>query len=32
VEATAIGGLLQWLILPWMYWIDSHRKVVEGKK
>jgi len=21
----AIGGLTQWLIVPWGYWIDRHR-------
>lgn len=23
--ALAIGGLSQWLIIPWAYWIDRHR-------
>jgi len=23
--ALAIGGLAQWLIIPWAYWIDRHR-------
>jgi hypothetical protein len=23
--ALAIGGLTQWLIIPWAYWIDRHR-------
>jgi hypothetical protein len=31
VQATAIGGLLQWLIIPWTYWIDRHRKFKEVK-
>lgn len=25
VTALAIGGLAQWLIIPWTYWIDRHR-------
>ena len=25
VTALAIGGLSQWLIIPWAYWIDRHR-------
>jgi hypothetical protein len=25
VIALAIGGLSQWLIIPWTYWIDRHR-------
>lgn len=25
VTALAIGGLSQWLIIPWTYWIDRHR-------
>ncbi|MCI0695390.1 hypothetical protein L0337_25700 [candidate division KSB1 bacterium] len=25
VTALAIGGLTQWLIIPWTYWIDRHR-------
>jgi hypothetical protein len=24
--ALAIGGLAQWLIIPWTYWIDHHRQ------
>jgi hypothetical protein len=25
VTVLAIGGLSQWLIIPWTYWIDRHR-------
>jgi len=25
VTALAIGGLAQWLMVPWAYWIDRHR-------
>ncbi|MGH7456498.1 MAG: hypothetical protein ACRENG_34440, partial [bacterium] len=25
VTALAIGGLMQWLIIPWTYWVDRHR-------
>ncbi|MCG3121306.1 MAG: hypothetical protein ALAOOOJD_04345 [bacterium] len=27
VTALAIGGLAQWLMVPWAYWIDRHRVV-----
>jgi len=27
-SALTIGGLLQWIIIPWTYWIDRHRRVV----
>jgi hypothetical protein len=26
----AIGGLVFWLIVPWGFWIDRHRKSVDG--
>lgn len=25
-KALAYAGLLQWLFVPWMYWIDKHRE------
>ncbi len=27
VNAIAIGGLTQWLVVAWAYWIDRHRKI-----
>jgi len=27
VTALAIGGLTQWLVIAWAYWIDRHRRV-----
>ena len=27
VTAIAIGGLKQWLVVAWAYWIDRHRRV-----
>ena len=28
--ALAYGGLLLWLIVPWGYWVDRHRKITLG--
>lgn len=30
VQTIALGGLAQWLIVPWTYWIDRHRRVKEN--
>jgi hypothetical protein len=27
--ALAVGGLTQWLMVPWCYWIDRHRVVAQ---
>lgn len=27
-EQLGIGGLTQWLLVPWAYWIDRHREAV----
>jgi hypothetical protein len=29
-EEMGIGGLTQWLLVPWAYWIDRHRHVVSS--
>jgi hypothetical protein len=29
-EEMGIGGLTQWLLVPWAYWIDRHRRVVSS--
>lgn len=29
-EELGIGGLTQWLLVPWAYWIDRHRRVVTA--
>ena len=31
-EELGIGGLTQWLLVPWAYWIDRHRRVVTGRE
>ncbi len=31
VEAIGYAGLLQWLFIPWAYWIDRNRIPVEAK-
>jgi membrane-bound metal-dependent hydrolase YbcI (DUF457 family) len=28
-KALAYAGLLQWLFVPWMYWIDRHREAKQ---
>jgi hypothetical protein len=29
-EEMGIGGLTQWLLVPWAYWIDRHRRAVSS--
>ena len=29
VTAIGIGGIMLWLIVPWGYWIDRHRKALD---
>ncbi len=31
-EAIAYVGLLQWLFIPWAYWINRNRSISEGNK
>ncbi len=30
VEAIGYAGLLQWLIIPWAYWIDRNRMLTQN--
>lgn len=29
VTALAIGGMAGWVLIPWPYWIDRHRRILS---